>query len=416
MGKRTLAFALALLFALFVFAGCARNPEDIVGMVGETPIYRWYYEYKLKQQLKGYEQYAGVDLTLPAYKKEYKDYKQNILNAQVGEAAMKEAARKQGLFNLTAEQESEIDKKYLEYYNKAIGILTAQYGEDENGRRKAEQAYTDSLKDVGMTPDRMRSVLRDDYVTDLFYDSLGIKHEVSEEELKAYYDEQVAAQTKALADDPNAFATKQPDIAIVIPEGYVETARIMLKFNVKQQTDLSQAAKSVQSASSEYMLAVETGGKDSLSASNKKATLERLTNAFNNVLNRSYENLEKSMDPIREEALAGDFFQVREARTQDTHKISYYVSADSTEIEQLYRDAALALKNVGDISPVVRMQDGVCIIYLVSLPGTLPYEDVRTDIEDIMNATLQKQLYFQQETYAQDADEQGIVTLYPDKI
>lgn len=416
MGKRTLALALALLFALFVFTGCARNPEDIVGMVGETPIYRWYYEYKLKQQLKGYEQYAGVDLTLPAYKKEYKEYKQNILNAQVGEAAMKEAARKQGLYNLTAEQESEIDKKYLEYYNKAIDMLMAQYGDDENGRRKAEQAYTDSLKDAGMTPDRMRSVLRDDYVIDLFYDSLGVKHEVSEEEMRAYYDEQVAAQTKALADDPNSFATKQPDIAIVIPEGYVETARIMLKFSQKQQTELSQAAKSVQSASSEYTLAVETSGKDSASANLKKTALERVTKAFNNILNRSYEELEKAMGPIREEAVAGDFLKVREARTQDTHRISYYVSADSTEIEQAYRDAALALKNVGDISPVVRMQDGVCIICLVSLPGTLPYEDVRADIEDILNATLHKQLYFQQENYAQDADEQGIVTLYSEKI
>jgi hypothetical protein len=292
----------------------------------------------------------------------------------------------------------------------------AQYGDDENGRRKAEQAYTDSLKDVGMTPDRMRSVLRDDYVIDLFYDSLGVKHEVSEEEMKSYYDEQVAAQTKALADDPNSFATKQPDIAIVIPEGYVETARIMLKFSEKQQTELSQAAKSVQSASSEYMLAVESHGKDSISASNKKATLERLTNAYNNILNRSYEELEKAIEPIREEAVAGDFFKVREARTQDTHKISYYVSADNTEIEQAYRDAALALKNVGDISPSVRMQDGVCIIYLVSLTGTLPYEDVRTDIEDVLNATLHKQLYFQQENYAQEADEQGIVTLYPEKI
>lgn len=416
MGKRTLAFALALLFALLVFTGCARNPEDIVGMVGETPVYRWYYEYKLKQQLKGYEQYAGVDLTLPAYKKEYKEYKQNILSAQVGEAAMKEAARKQGLFDLTAEQESEIDNKYLEYYNKAIDALMVQYGEDENGRRKAEQAYIDSLKDAGMTPDRMRSVLRDDYVIDLFYDSLGIKHTVSEEEIRAYYDEQVAAQTKALADDPNSFATSQPDIAIVIPEGYVETARIMLKFTERQKADLSQAAKSVKSASSEYRLAVETHGKDSLSATTKKAALDRITTAFNNVLNRGYEDLEKSMGPIREEAVAGDFFKVREARTQDTHKISYYVSADNKDIEQAYRDAALALKNVGDISPAVRMQDGVCIIYLVSLPGTLPYEDVRTDIEDVMNASLKKQLYFQQENYAQEADKQGIVTLYPEKI
>ena len=229
MGKRMLALMLALLFALLVFAGCARNPDDVVGMVGETPIYRWYFEYRLRQQLKGYETYAGVDLTEPAYKKQYKEYKQNILSAQVGEAAMKETARKQGLYNLTAEQEAEIDQKYLDVYNKAIDALMVQYGTDENGRRKAEQSYNDTLKDAGMTADRMRSVLRDEYVLGLLYDSLGIKHDVTEEEIRAYFDEQVTAQTKALTDNPNAFTENQPDVAIVIPQGTMETARIMLQ-------------------------------------------------------------------------------------------------------------------------------------------------------------------------------------------
>ena len=82
--KSKLALLLALAAVLFVFAGCADNSEDIVGIVGETPIYRWYYEAHLKKQLALYERNYGVDLSEPAYRTEYRNYCAKRRSAQNG--------------------------------------------------------------------------------------------------------------------------------------------------------------------------------------------------------------------------------------------------------------------------------------------------------------------------------------------
>ncbi|HWR24355.1 MAG TPA: hypothetical protein VN366_12835, partial [Feifaniaceae bacterium] len=74
-GKRMLAFLLALISVLLVAAGCAKNPDDIMGTVGETPIYRWQFDAALKNQLARYETMMGVDLTQPQYKSDFERYK-----------------------------------------------------------------------------------------------------------------------------------------------------------------------------------------------------------------------------------------------------------------------------------------------------------------------------------------------------
>ena len=62
---------------------------------------------------------------------------------------------------------------------------------------------------------------------------------------------------------------------------------------------------------------------------------------------------------------------VANTNTAAATESSLDTNTNKSPIDEAYRSAALALKNVGDISPAVRLNDGVCIIYLVNLPGTL---------------------------------------------
>ena len=41
---------------------------------------------------------------------------------------------------------------------------------------------------------------------------------------------------------------------------------------------------------------------------------------------------------------------------------------------------------------------------------------MKTDIENLLKASLKKKLYFQQDEYGKQADEEGIVKLYTDKL
>ncbi len=420
MGKRILAFTLALFAVLFVFAGCADNSEDILGMVGQTPIYRWYYEAYLTKQLALYQKYKGIDLTAPAYRTQLKEYKAERLNELVGDAALREAARKEGLYELTAEQETEIDQQYLKYYNETVTTFLEQYGTDEKGRREAEQAYIDLLAKSSLTPERVRQTLRDNYVMGMLYKKLNQVREITDEDIRTYYDEQLQTQQESIAADPKWFGESTPIIEIVVPEGYVETVRLTLDFTSKQQTDLANAAKAVQSANQAYLLAVSQNGEGSAAASLKKDALDRAGSAFNTVLERCYTELEEQIRPIREEALAGsDFIKLMEKKSEDTHLISYFVSKDSTHVQEAYRDAALQLQNVGDVSEPVRIEGGVCIICLKDkpVPGIRPLEEVYDDIKSSMSISSNiSTATGLMDEYARKAEEEGIVELYPEKL
>lgn len=415
-GKRMLAFMLALISVLLVMAGCAKNPDDIMGMVGETPIYRWQYEASLKTQLARYETMMGIDLTQPQYEAEFKKYKENQLNFLVGEASMKEEARKLGLYELTAEQEQEIDAQYLKYYNDKIASFMEQYGSDEKGRRKAEQAYIDLLENSSLTPERMRIMMRDAYVITLLYDQLQPAGSITEEDVRAYYDEQLKIQQDSIAQSPTWFGENTPDIVIAAPDGYVETVRIALDFTQKQLAEIQTAAETVVKAEEDYKKS-----ENKLFSGIKKDTYERAQANFDRVMKAAYEELDKQLLSIRDEVLAGaDFIKLMEQKSDDKHLISYFVSRDSTHVEAEYRDAALALANVGDISAPVHLQDGSCIIMLKEkiVPGVRSFEEVQNEIRKKLESNTRSNatLVSMQTEFAEKAYEAGIVTLYTEKL
>ena len=415
-GKRMLALMLALLSVLAVAAGCTKNPDDIMGMVGETPIYRWQYEASLKTQLARYETMMGIDLTQPQYEADYKEYKENQLNFLVGEAAMKEEARKQGLYELTAEQEAEVDAQYLKYYNEKIASFMEQYGSDEKGRRQAEQAYIDLLENSSLTPERMRYMMRDAYVITLLYDQLQPAASVTEEAIRAYYDEQLKVQQEGIASSSSWFGESTPNIILDAPEGYVETVRITLDFTQKQITEIKAAADTAAKTEADYKK-----NENSLFSGVKKDTFERAKANFDRVMKASYEELDKQLLTIRDEAFSGtDFIKLMEQKSDDKHLISYFVSRDSTHVEEENRDAAMQLVNVGDISDPVHLQEGSCIIMLKDriAPGVRSFEEVRDQIRELLESNTRSNatLVNMQTEFGEKAEQAGIVTLYKEKL
>ncbi len=415
-GKRVLAFTLALISVLLVAAGCAKNPDDIMGMVGETPIYRWQFEAALKTQLARYETMMGIDLTQPQYEADYKGYKETQLNFLMGEAAMKEEARKQGLYELTAEQEAEIDAQYLKYYNEKIASFLEQYGSDEKGRRQAEQAYIDLLENSSLTPERMRYMMRDAYVVTLLYDQLQPAGSITEESIRDYYDKELAAQQAGIASSPTWFGENTPDPILAAPEGYVETVRIALDFTQKQRAEINAAADLASKAQADYKK-----NESGLLSGIKKDTFDRAMANFERVLNDAYAQLDTQLNAIRDEALGGaDFIKLMEQKSEDNHLISYFVSKDSTHVELAYVDAALALANVGDISSPVHLKDGSCIIQLKEkiAPGVRSFDEVYDQIQTKLKSNTRSNatLVTMQAEFAEKAQQAGIVTLYPEKL
>ena len=75
--------------------------------------------------------------------------------------------------------------------------------------------------------------------------------------------------------------------------------------------------------------------------------------------------------------------------------MGYYVSADSTSWDTAFRDAAMLLSNVGDVSEPVLGMSGVHIIRYESdvTPGPVPLEDVRDQLYDEALAAAREENY-----------------------
>lgn len=419
-GKKLIAAL--LLFAMMVSAltGCSDNTEDILGKVGESAIYRWYYNAYLLEQLERYYQQNGVNLTTPEHKDELKQYKEYRLYDLVGEFAMREEARKLGYDQLTEEQEREIDLQYQEYYNEAIEGYLAEYGADEEGRRKAEQAYIDLLKRSTLTPERLRQNFRDQYILKLYMDDKIAEQAVSEEEVRAYYDEHVKTEQENCQNDPAWFGRNVTNASVYIPEGYYDTARITKKLNNAQTNQLKEKGNAHMTKQIEFMGAYSSDP-DSADTKRLSAELEAAEKEYDRVKAEIYGSLKEELEAIRQEVLAGeDFIKTMELKSDDMRRISYYVSKDSDHLDEAYKEAALKLEAEGDVSEVIELDEGgVCIIRLMEKleAGVRPYEEVsgaiRTQIQSMRSITLQLELMDQ---LSAEAEEAGIVTLYPNKL
>ena len=415
-----MCFAAALCMILGVFTGCKDQSEDIIGKVGETPIYRWYYESRLINQLALQNKYNGVDITAAANSAKYESFKQSMLLEVATEAAMWEEARVQGLADLNDAQEAEIDQLYNKYFNRQIESYMDTYGHDDDGRKKAEQAYLDTLKTSNLTPERVRESLRYSYIANLLVTRHIEEDPITEDDLLEVYNDRLQSQQANYSENPLLFAKDVSDSTAYIPEGYYDTARIMLKFTPKQQQQIAEAYQARTAALMDFTQATLEKGENSMDANRASAAIDRTSANFNKVMEQCHADLEKSMQTILDDIHAGaDFIATMEQKSEDTHLISYYVCEGADHVEEPYLTAALALQNEGDVSGIVRLEQGVCIIRLMEklTPGVRPFEEVREALRSELNRalTLSVTRDLQAACY-EAADEAGLVELHTDMV
>lgn len=429
MGKKLLVL---LLLAALVFgvAGCGDNTEDILGKVGETEIPRWYYNAYLLNQLDMYKRDYGVDLTSPDQNEELGKYKQYRLTDLVGKFALLERARDMGLDQLTTEQEIEVNNQYEDYHTQYIEILMRTYGTDEAGRQQAEEQYIKDLEGRTLTPERMKESIRMSYIMQLTIVELYGENAVTDEDVRDYYDRAVVSDKEKFEANPASFGTEVQDYTVYIPEGYVDTVRITVKFSSAQQKEIDEAKETYDEALRKFLtdsladiaegdLEENEDGIPEL-AVDTSPEVQAAQQNYERVLNSVYEALMPRMEEIRQKVIDGaDFIETMEKESDDTRLISYFVSADSTHVESAYVEAALALENEGDISDVVRLEDRLCIIMLKErlTPGVRSFEEM----EDAIRTYLTQDQLINIEvtavnTAAQQAEDMGIVELYYDKL
>lgn len=418
--RRLLLIVLSLSMIAALFTGCAKSDDDILGMVGDTPIYRWYYDAYVQQQIEAYKYYRSIDLTTRENRGMLKEFKKVRLEELVGTFAILNEALKQGLGDLTAEEEQKIDQLYIDYYNTTIEGFLKKYDDTEEGYKKAEQEYEQLLIDSKMTPEHIRISLRNDYIIEKLMLQENPDIEPTEDDLKAHYQSLVDTMKQNQEEDPNWFGENYTDPLIYAPEGYRETIRIFIKFTEAQMLEITSAAYNTQKASTPYIQAISDNGGDSDKAQALKKELDRANEEFRAVLEKCQAAQTEILNAIRDEVVNGaDFIRTMEEKSEDVHLISYFISETSDHLEEAYVSAAMALETPGQISEPVMMEEGVCIIKLVELiePRTVPFEDVKDALKQQYLTNIKMNVLVNMKSdYASKANDSGIVTLYTNKI
>ena len=381
---RTIAAALALMLVLCCGALAEeKNTDGLLATVNgvDVPIDEAYAEYEYYAMI--YSLYGYSDEDIEQLKQNVADYYVNLeLIYQQFDA-----------LGMTVD-EAELSASAAEEYQSAIESYTTYVdGEDmtdEEILKAAEELLIEDgygleyFENYAYNEARLVAVL-EHYTGDI---------EATEEDIKAYYDELVAADKELYENDPDYYEqmVSYGERVMYTPEGFRAVKHILVLLSEEDESRMYELEDEL--AEIETALAAEDA--DTAALNEQKAAVEK-------EMDEIYATIEPTAQEIMDKLAAGeDFLDLLEEYGEDPGMTyepymtdGYLVWADSQTWVIPFRDAAMELQQVGDISQPVRTSYGLHIIrYERDVEsGRVAYEDVKAELESEIGDKLANDRY-----------------------
>ena len=380
-GMRAVLFTLALVLVFAAFAGCSAKLNDpVVGKVGNIDIrfqtyYRVYVNNMYMQSI-----YGTYDVSTD---EAYRAFQDTVFDSIVNSLLPIYVAKQEGV-TLTAEEEAEVQESLQQeidsLYESYADDVDASITDEDEKRAEEEKLLLADLKANGLTYDKyIKSIedsLRDEAIANKYIESLLAEVTVTDDDVQAYYDEQLAYYQERYEEDPaNYFddyssflnGGSQP---LVVPEGYNYYKHILV-LDAEEGED-----KDVDAIVAEIYAKIEAG------------------EDFDALIEEYGEDPGMQNEPYKTEG-----YILSEANASD-----YY---------EEFSAAALALENEGDITPeAVQSSKGKHIIKKCGPveAKTVTLDEVKDTIREQVETERKNDLY--QEYLAQWKEEVKIVKYY----
>ncbi|MBR3503954.1 MAG: peptidylprolyl isomerase [Clostridia bacterium] len=405
---------LALLAALFMLAGSlsfaageeAEAPEGILAVINgrEVPLTDAQIEFSYYAAL--YEAYGLAD-QIPTLQGEIADY-------YVKYYVMLDEAGKLGLDTFDEEELAGFAAEAQEAYDSLLAQYVEYFTLDGMTAEEIEAHTAEFLAENGYTAESIERSIRESALIERFYAHAAEGVAVTDETIQALYEEQVAAQQAGYEADASQFEydVMYGNDIYYVPEGFRSVYHILLLLDEDAQETLYE----LQTRQAEIKEELEADGADAGALNAENEAIEAEIDAL-------CADLMARVLEIRDRIDAGeDFMALMEEYGEDPGMKNepymskgYYVSADSAMWEPNFRDAAMALKNVGDVSDPVLTGYGIhLILYSAALtPGAVPLEEVREGLEAGALETLEEKAIEEAVQAAVDAAE---IACWPDRL
>lgn len=360
--------------------------------------YQWSYYYQLYAM-------AGMELD----EETVAMLRDSCVDAAVERAAQSAEAERRGIA-LTEEELAEAEQTARQLYDESYASLLSQATDADEDVRAARVEY--ELYASGQdyetilayyTAEALNAKLREQ-------EDAGIT-DPGEESIEQAYDQRVESDEANYADSPASFESAMTSGTLVtwMPEGYRTIKHILVIPDESVLTPYQEAKSELDTMQSELdslneqlLAATDDDPAEGEEAADpaaletqiaaQEAAIAAAEEALQPLADACFADVQDTLDEIQSRLDAGEDFQTLideygedpGMQNEPTATVGYYVSADSTTWDTAFRDAAMLLSNVGDVSEPVLSMSGVHIIRYESdvTPGPVPLDDVRDQLFD----------------------------------
>ncbi len=424
--KKTLCMLLALVLAFGAMALAegddlqaqldAANAR-IAELEAEVELYKPYYEQQIVAEYgdggliwrdAAQLEYESAASAYAQYGLNVDDYaaqiKQSILESLVREAVLAEKAEEMGLAELDETTQADLVAEAAETFEGYVESYKSYFaGEDVTDEEAREQTIA-QLEAYGLTQDTLLKQMTDNYLDEQLYNTITADVTVTDEEIRAAYDEMVASNQEDFENDYTYNTTRDGGEAIAWnPEGYRAVKHVLIKFDDEQsqqysalQTTLDSLNKELEALDAPAEEAEEAGETEEAEEAGDEAEAEEAPRSREEIqsdigqiaaeIEVLYAQLLPDAQKVIDEFEAGaDFDSLIEKYGEDpgmqnepTATNGYAVAADSTTWDPAFTEGAMSIAEPGQISGAVYGKNGIHIIYYMSdiTPGAVPFEEV----------------------------------------
>ena len=383
-----------------------------------------------------FAQYYGIDVA--AYGMEDL-LRQDVVNTLAEQAIVQYMAGELGLA-LTEDQQAQFSQEAQQTYEDSVDsyyltYLASQYEDEDEGRAAAAEA----VNGMGYTYEYYLDALTTTELVNNAYEYATKDVAVSEEDIEAAYDENVAADETTYATPYQFESAFSSGVTIYYtPEGYRNVKHILFKFSDEQAASYDELTTRLADLEAEQLAAAATPAPETTEAAETaeaEATAEaeptEAPRAASEIeadiaeVNAEIDALYAELMPEAEAAIerfnAGEDIDALIAELSDDnmpetgYAVSETAEASTQAWDPAFTEGALSIEEVGGLSAPVRGVYGIHLIYYAGdiAAGATPLETVHDEVEEL---TLQNKV---SQTYADQVsawkEELNLVT-YPENL
>lgn len=404
------ALVLALMLAL---TGCSlieidqeMDMAEVVATVGDAKITKGEvidnFNYQVEYMNTMYAYYGLGSLT----NEDIETLKDDVLEVYIINEIMRQKAAELGLTDFSDESFATADADAEAYFEELIVEHAAHTGVEDPTTEAGRAAVIAHLEEEGNSLEMVKKTYRDNYVGELVLEHVVANVEVTEDEIKVAYDAKVAADESTYSSSGylyELYNTYEGYSFAWNPEGYRTVKHILFLLSEEQNNELNELESSL-TVIDTAIEALEAGATPAPEATadpeaTPAKTLEEL-NAEKATIEAQIEtkkaeivaSFKEKTDAVYARLEAGESFDALMAelgedpgmKSEPSMSKGYLVCATSSTWDTAFRDGAMALEKIGDVSEPILSASGLHIIYYNSdVPaGPVDMETLREELTE----------------------------------